>query len=146
MNIVNLCFYAEGYYSGAEYEENIAVSEEFFEKIKEVVSGMKVYVSELDGKHSEVLGTIEIQYFNEDDIKDWTVSDLDETKNNGEIFYDNLCYACEDSGLEQSDLDEEINRVEKYTRENCKQMCKVIYKIPSNKKKILDDFVEGLIK
>lgn len=146
MNIVNLCFYAEGYHSGAEYEENITVSEEFFEKIKEVVKDMEVYVYELDGKHSEVLGCIEVQYFSEEDIKEWSLSDLNKTKNDGESFYDNLCYACEDCELDQSDLDEEIKRIEKYTREICKQICSVTYEIPCDKKKILDDFVENLKK
>ena len=34
MDIVNLNFYAEGYYSGSTYEENITVSKEFYKKLK----------------------------------------------------------------------------------------------------------------
>ena len=40
VNIVNLCCYGEGYYSGATYEENIAVSKDFFEKIKSIFTFM----------------------------------------------------------------------------------------------------------
>ena len=41
MDIVNLNFYAEGYYSGSTYEENITVSKEFYEKIKDITVSLK---------------------------------------------------------------------------------------------------------
>ena len=37
MNLVNLNFYAEGYYSGQTYEENILITEDFYNKIKDKV-------------------------------------------------------------------------------------------------------------
>ena len=82
MDIVNLCFYAEGYYSGSTYEENITVSKEFYEKIKDKVEEMEVCVYELDGKHSTTYGNIEVQSCNEEDIIDW----WEETKNDGSFF------------------------------------------------------------
>lgn len=107
MDVVNLCFYAEGYYSGSTYEENITVSKEFYEKIKDKVEEMEVCVYELDGKHSTTYGNIEIQSYNEEDIIDW----WEETENDGSVFYDELSWIC---GYLNLDLDKEIKEVEEY--------------------------------
>lgn len=86
MNVVNLCFSAEGYYSGQVYEENVTISEEFYEKIKDKVSEMEVYISELDGKHSEVLGEIDVQPCEEKDIPEWYTETGMMGKNSERIF------------------------------------------------------------
>ena len=108
MDIVNLCFYAEGYYSGSTYEENITVSKEFYEKIKDKVEEMEVCVYELDGKHSTTYGNIEVQSCNEEDIIDW----WEETKNDGSFFYSELSWICQ--CYFNLDLDKEIKEVEEY--------------------------------
>ena len=108
MDIVNLCFYAEGYYSGSTYEENITVSKEFYEKIREKVEEMEVCVYELDGKHSTTYGNIEVQSCNEEDIIDW----WKETKNDGSFFYSELSWICQ--CYFNLDLDKEIKEVEEY--------------------------------
>ena len=108
MDIVNLNFYAEGYYSGSTYEENITVSKEFYEKIKDKVEEMEVCVYELDGKHSTTYGNIEVQSCNEEDIIDW----WEETKNDGSFFYSELSWICQ--CYFNLDLDKEIKEVEEY--------------------------------
>lgn len=108
MDIVNLCFYAEGYYSGSTYEENITVSKEFYEKIKDKVEEMEVCVYELDGKHSTTYGNIEVQSCKEADIIDW----WEETENDGSFFYSELSWICQ--CYFNLDLDKEIKEVEEY--------------------------------
>ena len=107
MNVVNLCFYAEGYYSGQEYEENITISEEMYENIKHEIDDMQVYISSLDGKHSEVLGDIDIQPCEENNIKDWYL----ETKNDGESFWERLQKVCKAKGL---DILKDVEEVKNY--------------------------------
>lgn len=107
MNVVNLCFYAEGYYSGQEYEENITISEDMYENIKHEIDDMQVYISDLDGKHSEVLGDIDIQPCEENDIKDWYL----EAKNDGESFWERLQEVCKAKGL---DIVKDVEEVKNY--------------------------------
>lgn len=60
MNIIRINGFAEGYYSGNTYEENIYLLEDDYENIKDCVPDV-FYVGELDGKHSEVEGDITIE-------------------------------------------------------------------------------------
>lgn len=107
MNVVNLCFYAEGYYSGQEYEENVTISEEMYEKIEHEIADMKVYVPELDGKYSEILGEIDVQFCEESKIADWCSC----VKNDGELFWDKLKEICQYKGL---DIVNDIEEVDKF--------------------------------
>lgn len=109
MNVVNLCFYATGYYSGQEYEENVTISEEMYEKIKDEIGNMEVYIPDLDGKYSEILGEIDIQPCEESEIADW----YSETKNDGESFWERLQEFCQDKGL---DIVKDVVEVEKFIR------------------------------
>lgn len=96
MNLVNLNFYAEGYYSGQTYEENILITEDFYNKIKDKIEGMEVYVYDIDGDNSEVLGDIDVQFCKEKDIEDW----YQILKNDGYIFWEHLEEVCQDLGLD----------------------------------------------
>lgn len=107
MNVVNLCFYAEGYYSGQEYEENVTISEEMYEEIKHEIANMQVYIPDLDGKHSEVLGEIDVQTCKESEIEGW----YSETENDGESFWKCLQEICQDKGL---DIVKDVEEVEEY--------------------------------
>ena len=109
MNVVNLCFYAEGYYSGQEYEENVTISEEMYEKIKDEIDNMKVYISDLDGKHSEILGEIDIQPCEENEIADW----YSDTKNDGDSFWEELQEVCKSKGL---DIVKDVEEVENFIK------------------------------
>jgi len=136
MNVVNLCFYAEGYYSGQTYEENVLISEEFYEKIKDSISEMEVYIDELDGKHSEILGEIDIQPCDEKDIPKWYTN----TKSDGEKFRERLYYLCEDLGLDLNSDEEEVN---KYI-ETLDYNIDVTVSVKKSDKDKLIKFVEGL--
>ena len=107
INVVNLCFYAEGYYSGQEYEENVTISEEMYKKIKNEIDNMEVYISDLDGKHSEVLGKIDVQPCKESEIADW----YSDTKNDGDSFWERLQEICQVKGL---DIVKDVKEVEKF--------------------------------
>ena len=107
MNVVNLCFYATGYYSGQEYEENVTISEEMYEKIKDEIDNMEVYIPDLDGKHSEILGEIDIQPCEESEIADW----YSETRNDGESFWERLQEVCQNKGL---NIVQDVEEVEKF--------------------------------
>ena len=109
MNVVNLCFYATGYYSGREYEENVTISEEMYEKIKDKIDNMEVYIADLDGKYSEILGEIDIQPCEESEIADW----YSETKNDGESFWERLQEICQNKGL---DIVKDVEEVEKFIK------------------------------
>lgn len=110
MDVVNLCCFGEGYHSGATYEENIAVSKEVYEKCKDKISDLKVYLGELDGKHSCVNGEIEAQYFSEEMIPE---AGFDETYNDGDSMYQELKSVFNLCAL---DLDAEIAKVSEYIK------------------------------
>lgn len=133
MNIVNLCCYGEAYYSGSTYEENIAINEEFYEKIKSIFTNdYKIYLGELDGKHSEVMGTIDIQYFDENEIAD---AGFDKDDNDGDSFYWNLKDRVDELGF---DLDEEIKKVKDYIN-SLDMMVDVMVRVKkSDKSKIIN--------
>lgn len=59
MELVNVNLYAEGYYSEATYEDNIWIKKSSYEKLKDIFP-TEIDCGELDGKHSEVMGDVEI--------------------------------------------------------------------------------------
>ena len=69
MNITNIQVYAEGYYSGQTYEENVAIRTEVYELLKEQIKGISIYINNLDGKHSEVEADIEIDHYPEEQVE-----------------------------------------------------------------------------
>lgn len=60
MKLVNVNLYAYGYYSESEYEDNIWIKKYSYEKLKNVFP-KEISCGELDGKHSEVMGDVEVQ-------------------------------------------------------------------------------------
>ena len=60
MELVNVCLFAEGYYSGSTYEDNIWIKKSSYEKLKDIFP-TEICCGELDGKFSEVMGNVEIQ-------------------------------------------------------------------------------------
>ena len=130
MNVVNLCFSAEGYYSGQIYEENVTISEELYEKIKDKVVSMDVYIYGLDGKHSEVLGEIDVQPCEEKDIPKWWA----ESKCDGETFREQLYRICDDLNL---DLNADEITVEDYIKSLDYQVEVTVMVKKSNKDKLI---------
>lgn len=90
MDLTNINLYAEGEYSNNTYEDNIVIRRETYEKLKNQIKGIKCYITELDGKHSEVRADITITHYSEEEILDMTWDsgcdgdDLKETL--GDIF------------------------------------------------------------
>lgn len=107
MNITNINFYAEGYYSGQTYEENLRIRTEVYEKLKDEINSIKCYVGDLDGKHSEVEGDIEVEHYIEEDILhcSWDLS------NDGKKLYYELKRIFDKYNL---NLNEELNMVGDY--------------------------------
>ena len=79
------------------------------ENIKHEIADMQVYIPDLDGKHSEVRGDIDIQPCEESEIGDW----YSETKNDGESFWERLQEICQEKGL---DIVKDVEEVDKYIK------------------------------
>ena len=118
MDIVKLNVYAEAYYSGATYEEDVVISRNLYEKIKTELdeydsenneNARGVYVGELDGKHSEVEGDLSVKVYSEDEVADCSW-DLNE---DGDMLYYKIKDICDEKDL---DLDEDIKTVQDYLK------------------------------
>lgn len=147
-DIVVIIGEAQGYYSGAEYYEAVAITKDFYDKICDIFNDdFEVYVPDLDGKHSEVRMRITFRYFLKDEIK-----------NTGKVSFNEILQ-CDDYGYYRylyekifDDLPEEFateldGNMELATNTifaHCIQDCKVEYVIPAGKKTELDAFVEML--
>lgn len=117
MDIVKLNVYAEAYYSGATYEEDVVISKSLYEKIKDELwqysdenedeNAKGIYLGELDGKHSEVEGYINITQYTEDKVADYSW----DLYKDGESLYDTVNDICYGKKL---DLDDDIKSVEEY--------------------------------
>lgn len=60
MELVNINLFAEGYYSGRTYEDNIWIKKSSYEKLMDVFPE-EISCGELDGKYSEVMGKVDVQ-------------------------------------------------------------------------------------
>lgn len=118
MDIVKLNVYAEAYYSGTTYEEDVVISKSLYEKIKTELdeydsenneNARGVYVGELDGKHSEVEGDLSVEVYSEEEIADCSW-DLNE---DGDCLYYKVKDICDENDL---DLDADIKSVQNYLK------------------------------
>ena len=118
MDIVKLNVYAEAYYSGATYEEDVVISKNLYEKIKTELdeydsenneNARGVYVGELDGKHSEVEGGLSVEVYSEDEVADcsWNLNE------DGDSLYYKVKDICDEKDL---DLDKDIENVKEYLK------------------------------
>lgn len=64
---VHLKVEAEGHYSGATYEDEVFLTPEMYEAIGSEI-GTEFNCGELDGKHSEVITDIDVQFLTEQDL------------------------------------------------------------------------------
>lgn len=118
MDIVKLNVYAEAYYSGATYEEDVVISKSLYEKIKTDLdeydsenneNARGIYVGELDGKHSEVEGDLSVEIYSEDEVANCSW-DLNE---DGDMLYYKVKDICDEKDL---NLDEDIKSVQDYLK------------------------------
>ena len=78
-----------------------------YENIKHEIADIQVYISDLDEKHSETLGKIDIQPYEESEIKNWYT----DTKEDGETFWKDLQEVCNAKGL---DIVKDVEEVKNY--------------------------------
>lgn len=92
MELVNINLFAEGYYSGSTYEDNIWIKKSSYEKLMDVFPE-EISCGELDGKYSEVMGEVEVQDYSytdeyyaknadashDGDYLEWSLRDLYES-------------------------------------------------------------------
>ena len=100
MDIVKLNVYAEAYYSGATYEEDVVISRNLYEKIKEELN-------EYDSENNE--GDLSVEIYSEDEVAgcSW---DLNE---DGDMLYYKVKDICDEKDL---DLDKDIKNVKEYLK------------------------------
>lgn len=138
MELVNVCLYAEGYYSGSTYKDNIWIKESSYEKLKDKFP-VKVGCGELDGKHSEVIGDVEIQNSWKTD-EDYAKAGF--TKCDGDYLEWRLRDLYEENGLdwktEQKEIKEYFDGLDVWVEVNVE--------IPSSKKDELLKFVNSICK
>lgn len=109
MNLVLINVSAEGYRSGATYDESIFITQRTFERISEDIDELEVYIGDLDGKHSEVEAHIQTVIYNEKDL----LGSMVDFDNDGESLYCRL----EEIFLElDMNLDAEIEFVNNYIK------------------------------
>lgn len=107
MNLVNINLSAEGYYSEATYSEDIMITKESYEIIKEDVDKLDLYIYELDGKYSETEGDISIDEFTEEEL----LKEKIPNDNDGDKLYLRIADIFERHNLI---LDDELDEVEQY--------------------------------
>lgn len=136
MELININLFAEAYYSGATYEDNIWIKKSSYEKLMDVFPE-KISCGELDGKYSEVMGEVEVQ--------DYSYTD-EYYAQNADIAHDG-CYLelslrdlYESNGLdwieEQKEITEYLSHLDLYEE--------VTVSVPHSKVKELIKFVHNL--
>jgi len=106
MNIIEINATAEGYYSGNTYEENIYISKDFYETIKDDVENLSFYIDELDGKHSGCEVTICIFEYTEEQLLNMEICD-----HGNDRLYD---YILEFENIDEEMFEADIKKVGDY--------------------------------
>ena len=109
--IVKVSAYAEGYYSGATAYGELYIPYEFYEENKEKLSNLEVYVSELDGKHSEVECDTEFKTITIEDILKIENTLYEQDRNIDESVYYRFCKILELSNEEGDIINDFSNAV-----------------------------------
>lgn len=136
MKLVNVNLYACGYYSKSEYEDNIWIKKSSYEKLKDIFP-KEISCGELDGKHSEIMGDVEVQ----DEWKtDEEYSSAGISKCDGDFLKYSLMDLYDENNLnwndEQKEIEEYFDRLDVYED--------VTIRIPLSKKEELMEFVQKL--
>lgn len=136
MELVNINLFAEAYYSGRTYEDNIWIKKSSYEKLMGVFPE-EISCGELDGKYSEVMGEV--------DVQDYSYTDEYYAKN-ADIAHDgdypewSLRDLYESNGLdwvgEQKEINEYLSNLDLYEE--------VTVSVPHSKVEELMKFVDNL--
>ena len=154
--LIYLNLHAEAYYSGAEYDETIFITPEDYRKYfcngDETVDAFKhasenwhckeISVGELDGKHSEVMGDVYVDLYEEQHIR----NQYEKPCNDGEFLINEMLYSV---GISDYTKGKEVKQS---IIENAHELAKEIglfvevkYRVPSEKVEELNTFVEKLM-
>lgn len=158
--LIELNLYAEGAYSGATYEEVRFITvqdyikyfgsgqdtdaEDFEEYIYNTWNGREIYVGELDGKHSEVSGTVKVDFWDANRIAEYYSEDYSE---DGENLLDEItadAIGSKASFKEECDFAEEISKHVKEVIDSIGTKVEVTVRVPKDKVEELNAFVEKL--
>ena len=107
MDVVKITLWACGNYAGCDHEESVIVSREFYEKIHDKVSNLKVPMIDFGSNYRYGASGIDIDFCEEAEISDWYVK----TINDGYILKKRLNSISKEFGLS---LPVEIIAVQKY--------------------------------
>ena len=136
MELVNVNLFAEAYYSGITYEDNIWIKKTSYEKLISVFPE-EISCGELDGKHSEVMGEVEVQDYSYTD--EYYAKNADIT-NDGDYLELSLRDLYESNGLdwveEQKEIIEYLSYLDSYEE--------VTVSVPHSKVEELMKFVDNL--
>lgn len=87
MRIVELYVGYQAYYSGAEYDEYVYLLEDDYCKLGVDLEDEEVYLGELDGKHSECIGEIEVTFIDECEQDNY----MYKTYSDGDSLFEKIC-------------------------------------------------------
>ena len=136
MELVNVNLFAEAYYSGSIYEDNIWIKKSSYEKLMSVFPE-EISCGELDGKHSEVMGEVKVQDYSYTD--EYYAKNADIT-NDGDYLELSLRDLYESNGLdwveEQKEIIEYLSHLDLYEE--------VTVSVPHSKVEELMKFVDNL--
>lgn len=156
--LIELNLYAEAYYSGAEYNESVFITpqdyikyfgsgqdtdaETFEEYVENQWDDREISVGELDGKHSDVYGNVEVDFWDAERIAEY----WEKPDNDG----DKLLHALAD---EASSPDDSYSQVIENIQKNANEVIESIgtkvtveCRVPKDKVAELKAFVEQLNK
>jgi len=105
MNIVRIKGYACGYYSNSEWEEEIYLLEDDYNKIKDLIKDLTINIVELDGKYSETEADIEIKIVKENELNKYSWS------SNGKILAERINKKIYDAGYNIGELTDKADKV-----------------------------------
>lgn len=136
MELVNVCLFAEGYYSRRTYEDNIWIKKTSYEKLIDIFP-TEIGCGELDGKYSDVMGEVEIQ---DDWHTDEEIARAGNAKHDGDYLEWELKDLYKNNNI---DWDSEQKEIKEYF-DNLDVWEEVTVTIPLSKKTKLMEFVETL--
>ncbi|EQB4340947.1 hypothetical protein ACYJ2U_001665 [Clostridium botulinum] len=139
MNLVNINVYGEAYYSGVEYRETIFLLEEDYIKLEKDFNRMEIGLGELDGKHSEVFGEVEVEYITEEKQLDYRYNFYDD---DGDRLYWELFNVAYDKKMK---LEEMIERSNDYIS-NLDSLIDVTHTVRKSQVKKLNDWIYNNLK
>ena len=130
MDIVKLNVYADAYYNGPTYDEDVVISKSLYEKIKADLdkydsknnkTAKGIYIGELDSKNSEVEGYLSVEIYLEDEVADcdWNLNE------DGGMLYFKVKDICDKKNL---DLDEDIKSVQDSKEKQCRKSQRICKK------------------